>query len=218
MLFFVLDSFGQSTKPLRILYLGDSYTKGEGLKSEETFPYLVSQKLQNKGIQVKNPVVIAETGWTAGNLMSAIRGLERSNYGNHDTFDYITLCIGVNNQYQGRSTIEYAYLMREVIRIAMKYVNYDTTRFIVLSIPNYGYTPYGKKMDVKKINFELDSFNFYAKLEAKNNRVKFIDITESSKLVSKDNTLLAPDQLHYSRKMYDIWADKIVNQIILKKK
>jgi acyl-CoA thioesterase I len=188
-------------KTTTYLALGDSYTIGEGVRSNDSFPFQLSGKLG-----FSNPKIIAKTGWTTRDLLSAIEQetlLEK--------YDFVSLLIGVNNQYQGKSRNQYIEELHQLIQFAISKV-LNKEKLIVISIPNYGYTPFGKNWQMF-ISSELLWYNQTIEKLAKENGLAFINITPSSLLAEQDVTLLAGDALHPSAKMYHLWVNEIVNAL-----
>lgn len=183
------------------LALGDSYTIGEGIKENDSFPFQLSEKLG-----FSTPKIIAKTGWITRDLLNAIDQKELL-----EKYDFISLLIGVNNQYQGKSRTQYFIELDQLIQFAISKVS-NKKNLVVLSIPNYGYTPFGKNWQAF-ISSELLWYNQTIKELANKNGLTFINITPSSLLAEQDVTLLADDDLHPSAKMYHLWVNEIVNAL-----
>ncbi len=197
-----------STHIFSYLALGDSYTIGESVPLFESFPYQVVQLLRQKNIHFHAPEIIAKTGFTTFELGEQIlqTTLEES-------YDFVTLLIGVNNQYRGLSLkeyeIEFTFLLHKAIHLA----GGDADHVFVLSIPDWGATPFAKDMDQEKITVEIENFNEIGKLISQNNKVDFSDITAQTRLVATDGNFQAKDGLHYSAKMYAEWALQVSEKI-----
>lgn len=188
---------------LRYLALGDSYTIGESVLATKRFPIQLVQELLQSGLDVAPPVVIARTGWTTTNLLNAVASANLSN-----EFDLVTLLIGVNNQFQGKSIQQYK---KEFITLLLKSIALaegDKENVIVLSIPDYGYTPYGES-NQEAISSEIDKFNAVNKQVADSIGVSYFDITPISRNGLSDPSLVASDGLHPSAMMYEQWVDLI---------
>lgn len=190
----------------KYLALGDSYTIGESVNENERFPVQLVSKLRGDSVDINDPVIIATTGWTTDELMAAIK--ERNV---KDTFDVVTLLIGVNNQYRGRDAENYRGELKQLIDIAVNYAGGKIENVFVLSIPDWGVTPFAEGRERKKISEEIDSYNRVKKEECDKAGIKYYDITEISRI--KDQVLTASDGLHPSGKMYGMWVDKIYNDI-----
>ena len=191
------------------LALGDSYTIGQSVAVNERYPVQTVAQLNNQNIKFDAPEIIAQTGWTTGSLLFRIDNTPPL----RTTYDIVTLLIGVNNQYRGLPVDEFktdfGFLLRKAIRFSGEHAN----RVMVLSIPDWGTTPFAAKKDGKKISEEIDSFNAVCEAAAQENKTHYINITEESRKVKKDSTLLANDHLHYSGKAYAVWAEKLASVI-----
>jgi lysophospholipase L1-like esterase len=181
------------------LALGDSYTVGEGVPIYETFPYQAVQLLRNAGQICSAPEIVAKTGWTTDELsagISATKFLPR--------YDFVTLLIGVNNQYRGRSIDEYEAQFEELLKTAIQFAGEDATHVIVLSIPDWGATPFATNADRGKIAGEIDAYNLVNKRVAAKYGAHYIDITPGTREANEE--MLAADKLHPSGKEYRRWA------------
>ena len=190
------------------LALGDSYTIGESLPVQKSFPYQVVQLLRAKGHEFMPPEIVAKTGWTTDELDTAINDhifLPR--------YDFVSLLIGVNNQYRGRDIVEYKNGFVELLKKAIAFAAGKTEHVFVVSIPDYGATPFAKNMDIEKISKEIDEYNTLNKAISIQYKVEYIEITESSRKAKKENALVAADGLHPSAKEYSKWAKKIAAAI-----
>ena len=188
------------------LAIGDSYTIGEMVNENERFPAQLSAMLNSDSIDIAEPLIIAKTGWTTDELLAAIK---KKNV--KDTFSIVTLLIGVNNQYRGRDSENYRSELKQLLDIAVKYAGGKRENVFVLSIPDWGVTPFAEGKDRGKIAAEIDDYNRVKKEECEKLGVKYYDITEISR--TNDPALIASDGLHPSGKMYKLWVDKIYNDI-----
>ncbi|UKJ08086.1 SGNH/GDSL hydrolase family protein [Solitalea lacus] len=187
---------------LTYLALGDSYTIGEAVEVADRYPVQLVQLLAKEGISIESPEIIATTGWTTDELMKGIEQAQLSK-----TFDIVTLLIGVNNQYRKRSTQAYRSQFRRLLRIANKFAKGNRKHVFVLSIPDWGVTPFAQnRWDTHVIKEEINRFNEVNKDEALNYGVHYINITPTSYLAENDSTFIASDNLHFSGKMYEEWA------------
>ena len=190
------------------LALGDSYTIGESVPLQESFPYQTVQLLREAGIPFHAPEIIAKTGWTSFELAEHILHTRLN-----EQYDFVTLLIGVNNQYRDLPLddfkTDFGFLLRKVIHLSGEQPN----RVMVLSIPDWGVTPFAARKDSKKISEAIDGFNLICESAAKENKTHYLNITEESRKVKKDSSLLANDTLHYSGKEYAVWAGKIATLI-----
>ena len=184
------------------LALGDSYTIGEMVGDTERFPIQLTSKLNSDSIDIAEPLIIAKTGWTTDELLAAIKEKNVK-----DTFSIVTLLIGVNNQYRGRDSENYRTELKQLLDIAVKYAGGKRENVFVLSIPDWGVTPFAEGKDRGKIAAEIDEYNRVMKEECEKLSVKYYDISEISR--TNDPALIASDGLHPSGKMYKLWVDKI---------
>lgn len=201
--FLMMTSTAQDTTK-SYLALGDSYTVGESVPPQENFPNQTVSLLKKTGLAFAPPVIIAKTGWTTDELENAI---EQSNI--QKQFDLVTLLIGVNNQYRGRSLDEYKSEFEALLAKAISFAGGKENHVFVVSIPDWGVTPFAANRDSKKIAAEIDAFNFANKLIAEKHKVHYIDITEGSRDARIEKELVAEDGLHPSGKEYGKWAAKL---------
>ena len=184
--------------PYSYLALGDSYTIGEGVPIHESFPYQTVQLLRNMERDVFAPEIIAKTGWTSGELLTAIDQTKLFKY-----YYFVTLLVGVNNQYRGKSVKEYEDEFRQVFMRGYS----RTPNMIVLSIPDWGATPFAADRDRAQISREIDAFNEVNRTIAEKHHAHYIDITPGTRNPTDD--LLAADKLHPSGKEYRRWAEAV---------
>jgi len=183
------------------LALGDSYTIGEGVTLYESFPYQVVQMLRKDGIMLEGPEIIAKTGWTTDELQSAISSSKLL-----PSYDFVSLLIGVNNQYRGRPIDEYRQQFESLLKKSVRLAGNRSKRVIVISIPDWGAAPFAGDKDRKKISEEIDDFNLLNKSLAILQETQYIDITTGSREAADVAGLVAPDGLHPSGKEYERWA------------
>lgn len=198
------------SKTYSYLALGDSYTIGEGLPIYESFPYQTVQVLRKAGYSLYAPEIIAKTGWTTDELQAGI-----SNSRLLASYDLVSLLIGVNNQYRGRSLPEYTQQFEALLQQAIGFAGKQPAHVFVLSIPDWGVTPFANGKNSATITHEIDAFNAVNRLFAKKYSVNYIDITPGTRLAANDASLLAADQLHPSGKEYAQWALKLAGAIQL---
>lgn len=220
---FLLTSYGQAdlslttydlplhamsqTEDIRYLALGDSYTIGESVAQQQTFPFLLAAGLKEKNNFDIKPTVIARTGWTTGELQSAIDKAQLT----HD-YDLVTLLIGVNNQYRGMSLKQYEREFTLLLDQAVVFAKGKKENVIVISIPDYGCTPYGAASK-ERIGREIDDFNRVNKRVAVKKGVHYVDITPTSRLASEKPGLVAGDGLHPSGEMYKLWVELLIPEV-----
>ena len=191
---------------LTFLALGDSYTIGESVPEDERWPVqLRKMLLDSMEITMKMPRIIARTGWTTDELQAAIKDADIE----EDTFDLVSLLIGVNNQYRGYPIEQYKTEFPLLLDQAIKFAGGDTTRVFVVSIPDYGVTPFGQSRDPEQTAKEIDEYNRLAEEFATFEGVTYFNITPISREAAQDPSLIAPDGLHPSGKMYGRWVELI---------
>lgn len=191
------------------LALGDSYTIGEAVPSAENFPNQAVALLRRSGVDIADPVIIATTGWTTDELAAAIheRALQES-------FSLVSLLIGVNNQYRSRSLENYREEFQMLLNQAIIFAGGHARHVVVLSIPDWGQTPFAmseasRQRNPQAIGTEIDAFNAAAKGLSLAHRCAWLDITESTRQNAKLPGFLAEDGLHPSGREYAIWAAKL---------
>ncbi len=193
-----------------MLCLGDSYTIGEAVPENETFPAQTIELLKLKKMEFETPVIVAKTGWTTDELQHAITEKKIQH-----NFNYVTLLIGVNNQYRGRDTENYRKEFKELLNTAIGFANGNNTHVFVLSIPDWGVTPFGinDKRGEKTIGKEIDIFNTINKEESLKAKVNYVDITPVSRTAKTKPELIATDGLHPSGSMYKLWSEILAVEI-----
>ncbi len=210
--FILLFCFLSATKPQKPMYsylaIGDSYTIGEQVPGKENFPHQAVDILRKQHIDVADPVIIATTGWTTDELAASIR-----EHNLKETFSFVTLLIGVNNQYRGRSVENYKEEFLQLLNTAIAYAGGHATRVFVLSIPDWGATPFAEGRDRHKIATEIDAYNAACKEISITHKCSFIEITESTRQNGQNPEYLATDGLHPSGKEYGIWAGRLATEV-----
>ena len=192
---------GENVMPdIRYLALGDSYTIGESVSEDERWPNQLAGllKTDDNSIEV---TIIARTGWTTDELWSGIQTVKMQ-----PPYDLVSLLIGVNNQYRGLDIEEYRDGFVFLLNKAIEYAGGDPNRVIVLSIPDWGVTPFASGRDSKTIAVEINQFNSVNEEESKKVGVYYVDVTPISREALHDASLIASDGLHPSGKMYTEWA------------
>ena len=194
-----------------VLSLGDSYTIGESVEEKHRWPIQLVAELQERGVQWNQPRIIAKTGWTTDELQSAI---DQSPFIGR-TYGWVTLLIGVNNQYRGLDAEIFRTDFRELLQYAIERANNRPRRVLVLSIPDWGVTPFARGRDTKKIAAEIDTFNRIKSEETLAQNAHFIDITDISRDAAEyPSKWLASDELHPSGAMYWRWAQRAADVVL----
>jgi lysophospholipase L1-like esterase len=191
---------------IKFLALGDSYTIGESVKEDERWPEQLATALRKKGFTVDKPRIIATTGWRTDQLKNAIEEAHLK-----PEFNLVSLLIGVNNQYQGKSSDSYAPEFDELLNTAIRLAGGKKENVFVVSIPDYGFTPYGKP-NQPKISKELDEFNRINKKITEKAGVQYVNITNVSRKGLEQPDMVADDGLHPSGKMYRQWVELMMDQ------
>lgn len=192
---------------VKFLALGDSYTIGESVDSNLRWPVQLVDSLRAKGLDCYEPKIIAMTGWRTDNLRAAI---ERA--GLTKTYNLVSLLIGVNNYYQGRTIENYRSEFENLLTTAIDLAGGDKSHVFVVSIPDYGYTPFGKNSQTT-ITAGIDEFNAANKAITEKKGVAYINITDISRQDLSRPDLVALDGLHPSGKMYTEWVKVVLNNL-----
>jgi lysophospholipase L1-like esterase len=185
---------------IRYLALGDSYTIGESVEEAERWPNQLADFLKAGGIPTE-VTIIARTGWTTDELWRGVQAAKPE-----PPYDLVSLLIGVNNQYRGYDINEYREQFVFLLNKSIEYAGGDPNRVIVLSIPDWGVTPFAAGRSSKRIAKDIDKFNSINEEESQKAGVHYVDVTPVSREAVSDLSLIASDGLHPSGKMYSEWA------------
>lgn len=190
---------------LSYLALGDSYTIGEAVAVDGRWPHQLAAALRAQGIALDDPQTIATTGWTTDELEAGIDADAPQG-----PFELVSLLIGVNDQYRGRSVDEYRPRFTALLQRALAFAADRAPRVLVLSIPDWGVTPYAvaSGRDRVQIGQELDAYNAAAAAICAEHDVAFVDITDLSRQLGGESVMLAEDGLHPSAAMYTLWHQR----------
>ena len=184
------------------LALGDSYTIGQSVLPQDRFPVQLAAALRKKDIDIANPKIIARTGWTTFDLANAIdKAKPDTNY------DLVTILIGVNNQFQGKSIEEYRVELADLLKKSIAFADGDASHVIGFSIPDWGPTPYGKGDPTGDVKTQIDAFNQVMSEECAKLKIVVVDVTSISRTVADHPDLMAIDGLHPSGKQYKLWVE-----------
>lgn len=197
-----------ASKTYTLLSLGDSYTIGEGLALYESFPYQAVQLMRKAGYPFNAPEIIAKTGWTTDDLKKGIR-----NTMFQASYDFVTLLIGVNDQYQDKSVFEYATNFELVLKQAIGFAANNPSNVLVLSIPDWGQTPFAEGGDRAQISTEINKWNVMIEKLSKQYQVHYVAVTDETKAFSMNPAYLAADRLHPSKKEYARWAALLADEM-----
>ena len=193
------------------LALGDSYTIGEQVLPAENFPSQTVTLLNkaNGGNHFAAPEIIAKTGWTTVEMDAAIDAAHLAKQ-----YDIVSLLIGVNNQYRGRPVKNFKIEFEHLLQRAIQFANNKPNHVFVLSIPDWGVTPFAAGREGKKIASKIDAYNIICEKSAVAFKTHFINITKSQRADSNKPGFVAPDGLHPSAKEYSKWAVKLTDAIL----
>lgn len=191
-----------------ILALGDSYTIGEAVPLHKSFPYQAVQLLRKKGFNFLAPEIMAKTGWTTDELRNAM-----DEYSFLFAYDFVTLLVGVNNQYRGYPLEVYEKEFTTLLSKAIFLANKTPEHVFVLSIPDYSVTTFAREKNPDQIAAEINRYNEVNKRVSGQLGVNYLDLTESTRSVTNDASLLAADGLHPSEKEYTKWASMLSRQV-----
>lgn len=191
-----------------MLCLGDSYTIGECVKLFESFPYQLVQMLRKNGMHFHAPEIVAVTGFTSDELMEILK-----NYRLNDAYDFVTILIGVNNQYRGLAIEKFANELEKMVKEAIEIANSKTDQVILISIPDWSVSPFAKDFDKEKVSTQLNAFNEVVRNFAHQYKTSYLDITTGSREALYDESLVASDGLHPSGKEYEKWAKALAGII-----
>ncbi len=199
------------TSDYSYLALGDSYTIGQSVRVVENFPNQLVDKLKTTSSARVSLKIVAQTGWTTGNLINAIHS---SNL--NPKYDFVTLLIGVNNQYRGADTAVYRKEFGELLQTSINYAGGNVSHVFVLSIPDWGVTPFaGNNSSVSaQIASEIDAYNLINKEETSKQKANYLDITPISREAKNRPSLIASDGLHPSAEMYSEWVKLLAPLIV----
>lgn len=201
---------GDNQKLNTYLALGDSYTIGESVEEEMRWPNQLTRILNQSGMPFENPHIIAQTGWTTDELLSAINSAPLE-----ENFDYVSLLIGVNNQYRERRVDSFEPEFETLLKKSISLAKGNYRRVFVLSIPDWGAMPFAQDRDRDKIASEIAVYNDSIKAICAPYKVAFFDITPISQEALTNAAYVASDQLHPSAAMYSAWVNEALPFFIL---
>jgi lysophospholipase L1-like esterase len=191
------------------LALGDSYTIGEGVKDPERWPVQFAGMVRAKGFSLDDPTIIARTGWTIDELQTAVDAS-----GKRGPFGLVTLMVGVNDQFRGRSPDACRGAFQKLLTTAVNLAGNQPSRVIVISIPDWGVTPFAAGRDTDRIAAEIDQFNRMEKEYAAAAGVHYIGITPISREARNQPEFVASDGLHPSGIMHQRWAEAVLPVVV----
>ena len=198
-------------RALRYLALGDSYTIGEGVAPNDRWPAQLAHALRGEGVMLGEPKVVAQTGWTTDELWAALDAFDAARTAAASpagAWDFVSLLIGVNDQYRGRGVDGYRGEFVALLQRAIGYAGGRAGRVLVLSIPDWGVTPFAARegRDAAQVAREIDAFNAEARGACELGGVAFVDVTPASRRRGAEAAMRVDDGLHPSAAMYAQWA------------
>jgi len=194
---------------VRILALGDSYTIGEGVPVDGRWPMQLARVLRTQGLNVSTPAIVARSGWTTDELSAGIDDARPTGM-----FDVVTLLIGVNNQYRSRAAEEYRTQFRALLARAIGFAGGRAGHVIVISIPDWGATPFARGRDRAAIARDIDAFNAVNRDESTRAGAKYVDVTAISRRAAVETDLIGDDKLHPSSSMYAAWVQAMMPTVL----
>jgi lysophospholipase L1-like esterase len=203
----LLGVAGDGMATPRFLALGDSYTLGEGVAPAECWPNQLLRALRERGLQLAEPEIVARTGWTTDELAAALTHQRL-----RPPYALVTLLIGVNDQYRGRDLAAYPIAFTALLDRAIALAGGQARRVVVISIPDWGVTPYAQRSgrDRAAIAREIDAYNASNARIAAARQAHYVDVTTLSRAGGADRSLLVADGLHPSAAMYARWTQAIL--------
>lgn len=192
-----------ANSPKTWLALGDSYTIGEGVPLHDSYPYQALQLLRANGKQFNAPEIVARTGWTTDELIAHLLHNTRL----LPSYDYVTLLIGVNNQYRGMSETDYGATFEWLAKKALELTAAENVT--VISIPDWGVTPFAKDRDAAAIASAIDRFNNINREISAEKGFNYADITPVYRETGGRPESVVEDQLHPSARVYAYWAEQV---------
>ena len=197
----------QTRDTFTYLALGDSYTIGESVPESERWPVQLVNEINIKSTQLNAPNIIAKTGWRTDDLLNAMDKEPADK-----KYDIVSVLIGINNQFQGKSISQYKTDLRILFKKAISLCKKGEKGVFALSIPDYGVTPFGKDQK-ERIQKEIDKWNLVYKNISKEFNISFYNITEISRQAEHEPDLIASDKLHPNGKMYLLWVKHIIKDV-----
>jgi lysophospholipase L1-like esterase len=192
---------------ISFLALGDSYTIGESVSESEQWPRQLVDQLTDKGLKIDPPRIIAQTGWRTDNMLNVAKSEIKSNQ-----YDLVSLLIGVNNEFQGKSLASFETEFIKCLDYTIAHCSNGKEGVFVLSIPDYGFTPYGS-LNQSTISLRIDAYNAICKRVSQEKNIPFFNITPISRKGLDNPLLVAPDGLHPSGLQYKQWINEIHKEV-----
>jgi len=202
----ISDPTENENEGLHYLALGDSYTIGQGIDAESAWPQQLAEQLEQQDISIDEVSIIAKTGWTTRQLLDAIdREAPQPQ-------DLVSLLIGVNNQFQKQDFSIFQAEFDELLSRSLELAFDRRNRVFVVSIPDYGVTPFGADRGVE-VGVEIDKYNNFIRERCVAMDISYIDVTGISRELMDEEDALASDQLHPSALQYAMWVEVILPKV-----
>jgi len=209
LLFFLLlvnSGCSDNSNKIKYLALGDSYTIGEGVEVGERWPNQLALRLEEKYNSLVDLEIIAKTGFTSAELLDTINKINISK-----DHDFVSLLIGVNNQYRNLDMVLFQKELNILMDKAISFASGNNEKVFVLSIPDWGITPFGLIKKRGNISEEIDAYNKLVCEISSYKEIQYFNITDISRKVNEIDNLLTGDGLHPSPLMYSMWVDKVID-------
>ncbi len=206
----ILSSVHHMQSQHRYLALGDSYTIGESVPSEKTWPFLLTEYLVHQGFDISQPRVIAKTGWRTDELINAIEEADLK----IESYDMVSLMIGVNNQYQEKPIEQFSEEFRILLQKAMAINRHGKKTTFVLGIPDYSITPYAARNDKKDADKEVKRYNKIIREICQEKDVDFYPMFKLSQSMRVSSEMFVEDELHPSAEQYNIWFRSFRDKVL----
>lgn len=250
------DQFDQPIGNLKILCLGDSHTAGAGVDEALEWPeqlnnFLASPQLTSPATAatiraatanspntlatpatdkpiIENEIrVIAQNGWTTGDLKFGLAKANLIPAPAKQSFDWTVILIGVNNQFQNypttpRNLDNFSNGFEQIVKNAINLSRNNANRVIVMSIPNWGKSPFGQRIisessdpvaETLAVSKEINTYNHLAKQIVSKYAVQWLDLGATLQAHVDDRSYYTQDGIHYSGKMHALWAQLVAQRI-----
>ncbi len=204
------SSMTEIKEELNYLALGDSYTIGTAIKGQDAFPYQLANSIEAKVGSKVNVKIVAQNGWRTDDLQRAIKRTELEN-----SYDLVSLLIGVNNQYQQLPIQDFKTDFIKLVDTAIEYADGNKSSVFIISIPNYGVTPFGIS-NQESTTIDLELYNTLIDSICKERELSFFNVTDISLEAENREDYRAKDDLHPSAIQYGDWVASFVNRVLQK--